>query len=316
MIWFVVIAVIFVALFGINYYYTEVVLWGSQANNILRAKKGKWDVVTLGSTMCKYAFDFKDSGVDGFNFGYAAQFFYYTDITLRSYSKYFNKGCWVVITCPNLVFAEPGKGVYFSPEMMKMFSKESLGDEYNFRKYITDVKYPIFFHPTLLLNVFRYMLTSKPVSDFTITGNPLDAEGMKKNAEAIYGSWDRNFHIEQMASENRPDEMERKINHSRELLSGMIQYCLNNGFRPVLAVTPISKALDQYIYREKEKILFDNIRLANKQQVPVLNYLQDERFEDDSLYLNSFKLNATGRKRLTDILLNDLNFIDKQNDQS
>ena len=55
-----------------------------------------------------------------------------------------------------------------------------------------------------------------------------------------------------------------------------------------------------------ERVLFDNIRKANKQHVPFVNYLRDERFSDYKLYHNNADfLNARGRKLFTDVLVKD-----------
>ena len=87
----------------------------------------------------------------------------------------------------------------------------------------------------------------------------------------------------------------------------MIQFCIDKGFKPVLVVTPVSKAMNECISDAFiKKVLFDNIKLANKQGVPFFNYLKDERFQDISLYANNADcLNARGRKLFTKVLLND-----------
>jgi hypothetical protein len=259
--------------------------------------------------MCKYAIDFQENGVNGYNLGYAPQFFYYTDLTLREYSKCFNSGCVVVITCADLVFVEPGKGIYFSPQMMKMFSRKRLGDEFSWLTYLKDVKYPLLFHPGLFKRVLKRILKkcSMENDDYIVDYNPLNDAEMEKSAQQICDIWCKSFNMKDTLSDDMPEGIDDKFEQSRNLLTSMIQYCLDNGFRPVLAIIPVSRELNSHLSNLYiERVLYNNLIEANKQGVPVLDYLRDERFQNHELYLNSFKLNLKGRRLFTKTLVEDL----------
>ena len=63
-----------------------------------------------------------------------------------------------------------------------------------------------------------------------------------------------------------------------------------------------------------QKVLFDNIRLSNKQEVLFLNYLKDQRFQDISLYAdNADFLNVKGRRLFTEILVDDVTKFNDEN---
>lgn len=55
-----------------------------------------------------------------------------------------------------------------------------------------------------------------------------------------------------------------------------------------------------------EVFLYENIRQANKKNIPVLDYIYDERFQDSELYINVDFLNGRGRKLFTKTVLDDL----------
>ena len=53
-------------------------------------------------------------------------------------------------------------------------------------------------------------------------------------------------------------------------------------------------------------MIFDYINKANDKKVRFLNYWKDERFEDESYYINSFFMNKIGRLKFTEQVLKDI----------
>ena len=80
----------------------------------------------------------------------------------------------------------------------------------------------------------------------------------------------------------------------------MIDYCYSKGFKPVVAILPVTQYLHSRFTEDFiDKYILGYINDANKAGAPVLNYLSDERFTDSDLYINSFFFNAKGRKAFT-----------------
>ena len=128
-------------------------------------------------------------------------------------------------------------------------------------------------------------------------------------------SWCRQFRLaDTLSSEISPD-LKQTFVKTRGVLTGMIQYCLDYGYKPILVVAPVSKAMNECLSEEfLQKVLFDNIRLSNKQEVLFLNYLKDQRFQDISLYAdNADFLNVKGRRLFTEILVDDVTKFNDEN---
>ena len=137
--------------------------------------------------------------------------------------------------------------------------------------------------------------------------NKLNYEQTLQQARKRCSSWCRQFGLKDTVSDEIASELEKEFIETRTVLTKMIQFCLDKGFKPVLVVTPVSQAMNECLSDVFiQKVLFGNIHLANTQKVPLLNYLRDGRFQDRSLYANNADfLNARGRKLFTNMLLND-----------
>ncbi|MDR1180532.1 MAG: hypothetical protein LBL13_00930 [Bacteroidales bacterium] len=121
--------------------------------------------------------------------------------------------------------------------------------------------------------------------------------------------WKKEFNIKNF---NAPLTLElqegRKI--SVKNLQNMIDFCIERGLKPVLILPPMSKYLSRlFTDKIRETYIYSFIREANVRNIPFLDYLDDERFSDPSLYFNSFFLNLRGRKIFTKQVLKDLNIL-------
>ena len=313
----IVVLIIFTILFIsflLNEYYFHIVLRKTQEYQINKGKKGKnYGWIAFGSSYCRYGLYSGEDEV-GFNFGVAAQFLYYSDKMLREYavSCLKNKGT-VFLIIAYLVFAEVGRGLYKPDRYQLLLSKESLGDEYSWKKRIK-LRMPLLFHPSKIKEVFSYMLKRKPDRYSTLLNNTISLEQAQIAAKNRCESWCNQFGLKDTTSAEITALLDKKFAQSRDILTGMIQFCYDNGFNPILVVTPVSGILNEKLgHRFMEKVLYDNIKLANKQGAPLLDYLRDERFQDISLYHNNADfLNARGRKLFTKVLLNDADLVLKK----
>ena len=135
----------------------------------------------------------------------------------------------------------------------------------------------------------------------------MNYEQTLQQARKRCSSWCRQFGLKDTVSDEIVPELEKIFIETRAVLTNMIQFCLDNGFKPVLVVTPVSQAMNECLSDAFiQKVLSANINMANTQKVPLLNYLRDERFQEISLYANNADfLNARGRKLFTNVLLKD-----------
>ena len=291
----------------LNEYYYNIVLRNTQEHQIMRGRKKKnlnW--ISFGSSYCRYGLSSGEDEV-GFNFGVAAQFLYYSDKMLREYatSCLKNKGN-VYLIIADLVFAEVGRGWYGAERYNELLKKKTLGDDYSYKQRLL-LRFPLLAHPRNIKRLLRYIIKGDQNQYSTLRYNELSEKEVHAQAAKRCSDWCRQFGLKDTISNDLSDELLKKFANTRKILTGMIQYCLDNDFKPILVVTPVSKIMREHIGNDFiQKVLYDNIKMSNKQNVPFMDYHEDSEFDDSSLYCNNADfLNARGRELFTKKLLND-----------
>jgi len=309
MIFIITIVAIFVVALLLNEYYFHVALRNQQEHKVLRGLQKKYDRIAFGSSYGLYGISFPQE-TNGFNFCIGGQFFYYTDKMLREYApKCLKPGGTIYLVIADLVFARVGKGLYRPERYSLLLSKESLGEEYSFLNYMR-MRFSLFYRPKIRTLIASLVRGEENHFD-TLCENNLNYNKTLEQAKKRCASWCRQFGLKNTVSDIIEPELDLEFGKTRAILTGMIQFCLDNGFKPILVVTPVSKAMNECLSDEfMKRVLYDNIKMANEQKVPFLDYLKDARFQDISLYANNADcLNAKGRKLFTKLLIEDTNKI-------
>lgn len=300
----------------LNCYYKHVVLRNTQEYHIRKVAKGTWDALSFGSSYCRFGLDFSETTMKGYNLGFAGQFFYYTDRMLRQYARFAKRGGHIFIICADLCFAEVGKGWYNAHQYIKILDKEHLGDEFSYWKYVSRVMFPVIFHPRLIASVLKDMvfrIIGKSVHNvYSIDFNPMSEYEVALDAKKRCDGWCSQFGLKDTWTDDISETLEKKFEKTTKILENMIEFCLSQGLSPVLVCTPLSRHLNRLLSDDfLERVLFSNIRKANRANVPFLDYTRDARFQDSGFYIDADKLNAMGRKYFTKVLVNDISKIEQ-----
>jgi hypothetical protein len=265
------------------------------------------DICNLGSNAGKFAFSYAGTGLKGENWAVGPQTLSYDFRVLKNYSSYLKDGATVIITlCP--------------------FS----GCVRDYEDDATNHKYYSFLHPILILNysqstktrVIRFVnapFQSSPLTatrrlmkdvpaanDILLSANSMDVESLEKDANSCLDSWKMEFSVSDLDAPVSEQNREC-IAYNTNLLTDMISFCLERRLKPVIVIPPVTNVLNLAFSRTfHENYIYSLISNPNTHQVPFLNYLDDARFSDNRLFLNSLLLNAQGRKMFTAVVLNDL----------
>jgi hypothetical protein len=277
-----------------------------------RAVPRQLEVVNLGSSSAKYAFDYTGL-MHGMNFALAPQTMRYDFSILKNYHSYIKPGGVVLIPlCP---------------------FTWCVGE--NFQNPKDDVKYYALLHPAVIYDydfaIGRKISTGKPnliymaikrlslKSLFTfllslirphrsmLSNNPLKGEALVRDAEIRIKNWMKQFDISDLYSECVSENNQRAITYNIELLVDIVNFCLERDYKPVIVLPPATKALQSKIpvvFRELYiySLLNDDV-LKN---ILFLNYFDNEQFLDDNLFFNSFFLNSRGSKLFTKQIIADI----------
>ena len=260
------------------------------------------DVVNLGSNSGKYAFDYEGLPVSGMNWAIGSQSLVHDFNILKNYFSYLKAGATVIISlCP------------FS-SLVSKYTKT------------TNLKYYTFLHPATILDfdekerIKALKIKQSPIREMPLfcikhtvkevvkyfVHKPSPACDMEKNAATFIDSWKKQFGIEDLdapLSGQHCKEQENRI----QVLKEMIVFCRERDLKPVLVIPPVHPSLRKRLSAHcRENYIYSFIRKANVQHVPFLDYMDDERFNDDKCFLNSFFMSKEGAKMFTKTILEDL----------
>lgn len=275
-----------------------------QIQKFINGVPDELEIVNTGSSYARYAFDYTDSNLKGYNFGLQPQSLSYDYRILQQYCNNMKNGCTVLITIPNLVFG------------FLDYENDQTNNKYY---YFLDHKNIIGFTKWKLFNRIIFPLLSRPKNVFRIfrdvpllrqyeqEKNFMTKDQVNADAVARVEGWKKQFNLDGTIDTDLPKELINMFEKTTNLLNEIIEYCLRKKFKPVIVVPPTSAVINNLLSEKfMEKVLYENINKANKRGIPVLDYLYDERFQDEALYINSDMLNKTGREKFSCVVMDDL----------
>lgn len=303
---FIFIVVVLILLLVLNSLYKRTNAYKNQFvdpgkfGNAANLKDGSLDVVVLGSNAPKFAFDFSDvTGLACANWAIGPETFEYDFIILKKFAGKLKRGATVVWpVSPGNFFLDKYKGKSAFVKYYGLLSRAEFPD-YSRRQYITDYKYPLIFHPRRIKRLIRDV---KPDTRLSLNYNPMNVAEIEKDASWwIHGCWNPEFgiDIEHMASLSEANR--KAVEYNINVLKEAIKFCRQNGLHMVFAYLPLTKQLGGYfsadyvgtqMTRYVKEAIGDN-------DIPLVDYMRDERFQSTDYYINSFFMNCTGARKFT-----------------
>lgn len=262
------------------------------------------ELINLGSNHPKFALDYSECNIKALNCAVGPQTFEYDFAILRKITPYLSEGAKVVIPICLLKFwlyRQDYRGTH-----VKYYTFLPSGDIVNYSKseYLKTIKYPLLFNPRLLRYVIRDI---KKDSRLEADANPLKSDlELKKDADLWINCWNKEFGIElpnPILSKTNKESIEVNV----KILQDILEYCKLHGFKPIIAILPVtSYLLSKFTKDFIQSHILRYINEANVVDAPLMNYLSDDRFISPNLYFNSFFMNKIGRKKFTEVFVNDV----------
>ncbi len=257
------------------------------------------ELVNLGSSSAKSAFDYKNNKILAKNWAMSHQSFIGDYAVLTNYCSYLKKNAVIVISiCPFSIFGGGNEDLddkYYTVVRPISIPNASLRR----RDAICDIRMrPLKYMPfSSVAYIFRKFKKNKPQNNF------------EQNAKLMIESWKKEFSIHNLDNEFSLINKDRYFD-SVVALKKLISFCISRGFRPVLAIPPIHKSLNLYFPETiRDKYITRFIETANIANIPVLNYMSSWMSDDDNMFADSFLLNEKGSLCFTEKFLNDLKAI-------
>ena len=259
-----------------------------------------FDIVNIGSSSYKYAFNYTGCPVKAFNWAEQPQSLTNGFKILKNYFSILKKGGKVVIALgPFSGLNVDGKWNKTANDKYCYILNSTLVD--NYQQVYWRRRFPILFLPIPSL---KRLIKDIPVNSFDNKGRK--CVDFNKDAERWVESWKVEFGINDLdaplSSDNRKGQKYRI-----QLLQQIIDFCLERNLQPVLVIPPMHPALAvRFSESFLENYILYFIKQANYKQIPFYNYMNDKRFHDDKYFYNAFLMNEEGAKAFTSIFLKQL----------
>lgn len=270
-----------------------------------------FDLVALGSSGAKWAFDFEDCGIKAMNWAQQPQTLVEDYNLLRNFHSILRKNGTVIITIMPFTSLNKQTGLVDALKYQKVHSHEPI-QPYLYEKAKSVADYPILMGLSAVKALIRYFLgkdVPRKLNDSAeVEHNPMTSEQLEFNALCFVNGWKKQFGISDF---NAPltDENCKAQEFRTNLMRTIIDFCTERTYHPVLVIPPVTKHLAKYYTAKfEETYIYSFLRGLNR-EVLILDYSKENSLQDDDLYFNSFFLNMTGRKLFTKRVLKDLGLV-------
>lgn len=270
------------------------------------------EIVNLGSSSAFYGFDYSDSPIKAANWAMRPQSFPQDLAILKTYCSYLRPRAIILIAlCPYSSCFKSYKDIelekYYTilhPGVFESFSREKC--EAAFRIKNNPYKYA---KKQMLLTGSKMLvgkLLGRYVSFEKLNKQPLNEMQLEVDSKRWIDGWKKQFNIEDMDA-SQPEHIVEGRKKRIAVLKEMIAFCKEREFQPMIVLPPVTDYLSsKFSETFRNNYIYSFLEEAEVLDIPFLNYLDDKRFKDSSLYFNSFFLNRTGAGLFTKTVLEDV----------
>ena len=271
-----------------------------------------YDVVALGSSGGKWAYDFSDSGIKGMNWAQQPQTLLEDFNLLRHYHSILRKNGYVLITIMPFTGLNKQTGLRDAMKYLKIETQGEAIQPNMYKKAQLYAQNPILFGKPAIKTLVKYLLgreqQQKKTHPFRLDSNPMTAEQLQEDAKRWMNGWKRQFSINDLEApltEENQKGREYRINLMRKL----IDFCHERSYQPVYVIPPVTEYLaKKFTSKFRQIYIYDYLEQVDH-DIPLLDYSNDAAFMDKNLYFNSFFLNHRGARLFTQRVLKDLGLI-------
>lgn len=269
------------------------------------------EVVNIGSSGARWAFDYADTGIKAMNWGWMPQTLQEDFGLLRHFHSILKPNATVIITIMPFSGLNKATGLF---DAMKYAHLDIDQDQdpiqphlYNRAKQLT--RYPILFGGAALKALVRYLLGRERKDDRQTRGmidhNPMNDKQLEADARNWIEGWKRQFSIADFDAPLTPQNQEGR-NYRIQLMRQLIDFCIGHNLRPVYVIPPVTNHLSNYYSTAFCKTYIYDFLSEVERDIPLYDYSKDETFSQDELYFNSFFLNQYGRRIFTQRVIKDV----------
>lgn len=128
----------------------------------------------------------------------------------------------------------------------------------------------------------------------------------EEQSDLRIAGWKSQFKLKDLEHRESAAHLEENIVKAVGIVRKMIDESRAAGLQPILMIPPLSAVINKKIAPEfLDEVLYKPVR-KYLSDVPLLDYVHDERFQDYRLYQNGDFMNEAGRKKFMPVLWQDI----------
>jgi hypothetical protein len=273
-----------------------------------------FDVVNLGSSGGKWAFDYSDIDIKAMNWAQQPQTLVEDYNLLRCFHSILRKGGCVLITIMPFTSINKKTGLF---DAMKYLKIDTQGEPIEPNMHLEALRYvnnPLLFGKKKAIKTIIQHLRGREVridkiGNAYLDYNPMSEEQLKQDAKMWMEGWKRQFSISDFeAPLTSQNQLGRK--YRIRIMRELIDFCLIRGYKPIYVIPPVTEFLEEkFTPRFREIYIYDYLRDIER-DVLLLDYSDEKELMAPEMYFNSFFLNVKGRKSFTKRVLKDIGLIE------
>lgn len=276
-----------------------------------RHDERNFDVVNLGSSGGKWAFDYDDTGLKGMNWAYQPQTLYEDYQLLRHYHSILKKNGVVIITIMPFTGLNKKTWIFDAMKYLKLETQGEPIQPYMAAKAQRLAEYPILFRKPAVKALIKYFLGKDKPRDYSVQNaehNQMTVQQLKNDASMWINGWKNQFSIIDFDAP-LTEENQKGRDYRIRLMRDLVDFCLERGYKPVYVIPPVTEYLDHYFTPKFKQTYYYEFLKQVERDVLLLDYTADKSLMDSDLYFNSFFFNKRGRKIFTKRVLKDIGII-------
>lgn len=267
-----------------------------------------FDLVALGSSGAKWAFDFNDCPIKAMNWAQQPQTLVEDYNLLRNFHSILRKGGYVIITIMPFTSLNKQTGIRDALKYQNVHSHEPI-QPYLHTEAQRIARHPILMGKPAIKALIKFLIgKDEPLraDGFAMSeDNPMNQEQLDKDALSFVEGWKNQFKISDFEAPLTPENQQGR-DFRINLMRTIVDFCIERNYKPVYVIPPVTKHLSKYYTPLfEERYIYSHIKEVGR-KIPLLDYSKEEKFQSDDLFFNSFFMNKKGRKLFTDKVLLDL----------
>ena len=269
-----------------------------------------FDVVNLGSSGGKWAFDYEGLPVEAMNWANQPQTLIEDFRLFKNFHSILRKGGKVLIVIMPFTGLNKRTGVMDCLKYVPTLYWDNVDDEHiDAARRLA--QYPLLFGKPAIKAVIKHLLGREQppalLRGSDADENPMSPSELEADAQRWMDGWARQFGIDDFEAPLTPSNLEGRQVRIK-VMRDLIDFITERGYEPIYIIPPVASALSRrFTPKFRQLYIYDYLAQVDR-KVRLLDYSTTPDFAD-SMFFNSFFLNLRGRKVFTQLVLEDLGLI-------